>query len=137
MTSVVASKRRNRSTGRWACVVALVLALPSAAVAAPDHAVDNAYHTGIELRRSGDNRGALREFRRAYAATPNPRTLAQIGLAEQALGIWVEAETHIGEALKAVGDSWIVTNRTPLQQALLTVTSHLGTLEVECDTADV
>jgi hypothetical protein len=123
--------------GRWACVVALVLAVPSAAAAAPDHGVDEAYHAGIELRRHGDNRGALREFRRAYAATPNPRTLAQIGLAEQALGIWVDAETHIGEALKAVGDSWIVTNRAPLREALQTVASHLGTLEVECDTAGV
>jgi len=115
----------------------LVLAVPSAAAAAPDHAVDEAYHAGIELRRHGDNRGALREFRRAYAATPSPRTLAQIGLAEQALGIWVDAETHIGEALKAVGDSWIVTNRAPLREALQVVTSHLGTLEVECDTAGV
>jgi len=117
----------------WAAVAALMLAASGAAAAA-DHAVDDAYRAGIELRRQGDDRGALREFRRAYASTPNPRTLAQIGLAEQALGIWVDAEAHITEALKAAGDAWIVKNRPLLQQQLQTVASHLGTLVVESAT---
>jgi hypothetical protein len=138
MTSGVAAEGRGRTmTGRWAAVVALLLVGATAAAAEPNRSVDRAYHTGIELRRHGDDRGALREFRRAYAAAPNPRTLAQIGLAEQALGIWVDAEAHLGEALNAVGDSWIATNRAALQQALQSVAAHLGTLEVECDTTGV
>ena len=124
--------------GRWAGIVTLLLLIEAMAAAAePNRGVDRAYHTGIELRRHGDDRGALREFRRAYAAAPNPRTLAQIGLAEQALGIWVDAEAHLSEALNAGDDSWIATNRVTLQQALKSVAAHLGTLEVESDTAGV
>ena len=124
--------------GRWVGAAALLLVGATVAAAAePDDAVDRAYHTGIELRRHGDNRGALREFRRAYATKPNPRTLAQVGLAEQALGIWVDAEAHIGEALNAAGDSWIAKNGATLREALVTVAAHLGTLEVESDTAGV
>jgi len=144
MTSGAAAiKRGNKrgkpatSTGWAAAVVALLLVGAPAVAAERDGAADDGYRAGVELRRQGDNRGALREFRRAYAATPTPRTLAQIGLAEQAMGSWVDAEAHIGEALKATGDSWIATNRTTLRQALATVEAHLGTLEVECDTAGV
>lgn len=123
---------------RWASILLfLVVGATGAAAVEPDRAGDQAYRAGVELRRRGDDRGALREFRRAYGAAPRPRTLAQIGVAEQALGLWVDAEAHIGAALSAVGDSWIVTNRAPLQQALASVAAHLGSLEVECDTAGV
>ena len=118
-------------------MVALLLAATGGSAAASDRAVDDAYRAGLEMRRHGDDRGALREFQRAYATTPNPRTLAQIGLAEQALGIWVDAEGHLTEALKAGDDSWIAKNKPLLQQQLQTVAGHLGTLVVESTTPGV
>src|SRR5262249_18802318 len=62
-----------------------------------------------------------------------PRTLAQIGLAEQALGRWVIAETHVARALEATADPWIAKHRTALDGALAIIRQHLGSLEVVAD----
>ena len=46
---------------------------------------------GLELREKHDDEGALAEFQRAYQLSKGGRALAQIALAEQALGRWVDA----------------------------------------------
>jgi hypothetical protein len=105
-----------------------VAAAPSGAGEPP---VDEMYRAGIDLRRHGDDRGALAQFQKSYGANPTPRTLAQIGLAEQALGRWVDAEVHLAEAMKATGNPWIAKNRDTLEPALAVITSHLGSIAVE------
>jgi hypothetical protein len=82
------------------------------------------------LRRTGDDAAALNEFQRARAAFPSPKATAQIGLAYQALGRWVEAESELQESLRDRVDPWIAKNRSILQQALDAIRTHLGSLEV-------
>jgi hypothetical protein len=85
---------------------------------------------GLALRRSGKNFEALKFFQRALGLAPTPRSNAQLGLAEQALGHWVESEQHLGTALAADTDGWIRKNRAILEASLSTVRSHVGLVEV-------
>src|ERR1044071_3638585 len=62
---------------------------------------------GIQLRREHRDAEALAQFKRAEQLNPAPRIKAQIGLAEQALGQWVEAERDLNLALSANEDPWI------------------------------
>lgn len=85
---------------------------------------------GVELRRRGDDEGALALFRQAYALDPGPRALAQMALAEQALGQFVDAEAHLVAALATTGDAWIESRRAALTDALSALEARLGTIEL-------
>ena len=85
---------------------------------------------GLELRQTRQDEAALQEFRRAWALAKSGRALAQIALAEQALGRWQEAETHLLDALKHEGESWIARNRSLLDQAMFEIQGHLGWIEL-------
>jgi hypothetical protein len=85
---------------------------------------------GIQYRRASQDEQALTAFRRAYELTPSPRIRAQIALAEQALGRWVEAEITLRAALAQPSDEWIARNLAALEAALEGITEHLGSLEV-------
>jgi tetratricopeptide (TPR) repeat protein len=114
---------------RFWILAAALMALPAVARA---ESSDDAFVTaGLRLRREGRDREALEQFRRAEAIRPAPRTLAQIALAEQALGQWVEAEKDLRKALAQPDDPWIATHQETLKTALLTVEKHLGTLEIQ------
>jgi len=58
---------------------------------------------GVALRRQGRDASALEVFQSAWRSSRAPRALAQVALAEQALGRWVAAEAHLVEALAAAG----------------------------------
>jgi hypothetical protein len=85
---------------------------------------------GIALRRSGDDEGALRHFEEAYGVSKTPKALAQIGLAEQALGRWGHADRHLRQALESEGDPWILKNRASINEALSVIAAHVGQLQV-------
>jgi hypothetical protein len=84
---------------------------------------------GLDLRQKGQDEAALQEFRRAYELSKTGHALAQIALAEQALGRWLEAESHLIEALTR-RESWIGKNKKHLDQALNDIQGHLGSLEL-------
>jgi hypothetical protein len=113
-------------------VTALVLAAPvRAQQAAPTGDDPEALMAeGVRLRKANDPTGALGPFRRAYQLAPGPRTAAQLGLCELALAQFVEAEAHLGEALRATGDPWVNQNRPALYDALNGTRNFLGTMEV-------
>jgi hypothetical protein len=102
-------------------------ALPFSA-AADD--IDAILKKGNELRRHGRDREALAEFQRAAQITETPRVTAQIALAEQSLGLWVDSETHMKKALASASDPWIRKNHEVLVGALSIVEQHIGTVEV-------
>ncbi|HVU50572.1 MAG TPA: tetratricopeptide repeat protein, partial [Polyangia bacterium] len=110
-----------------ACALALLLSAPGAARADdPDALIKQ----GVELRRAGRDEAALEQFRRAYDLAPTPRALAQMGLAEQALGRWIDGETHLSRALEGSQDPWIVKYRVTLEGSLAEIGKHLGSLFV-------
>jgi hypothetical protein len=112
-------------------VLAVVLALVlTASGARADDAADALITRGIELRETGKDDEALVLFRQAYAKAPTPRARAQVALAEQALGLWVNAEADLVGALGETEDPWIAKHRGALEGALAIVRRRLGSLEV-------
>ncbi len=123
----------------WRVIYALALVLLSAPVAVvhADAAADAEalIARGIELRRQGKDSEALELFKQAAETHSTPRALAQMGLAEQALGRWVEAEEHIKLALEHPNHPWISRNRDTLTRSLAAVGERLGSIELTCDVA--
>lgn len=89
---------------------------------------------GVELRRQHRDAEALRVFEQAHAQDGSARTLAQIALAEQALGRWPEAALHLEQAL-AAPDAWVQSNRPTLESARTEIARHVGRVEVLVDRA--
>jgi hypothetical protein len=85
---------------------------------------------GVELRRQGRDEEALKTFRSAFRLRATPRAQAQMGLAEQALGHWVDAEGDISAAIRSREDPWIARNMNVLLSARGKVLQHLGQLQV-------
>lgn len=86
---------------------------------------------GVALRQRGDDAGALDQFQRARALTDEPRVLAQVALAEQALGRWVDAARHLREAVAHEDDPWIRRNAAALAGARDEIMRHVGGVTVE------
>jgi hypothetical protein len=126
----------KRASGLAAvCLAAAVAAGVLAGGPARADDVESLVKKGVELRRQGREREALETFQRAAKIRETPRVSAQMGFAEQALGKWVDAETHLKAALEAEKDPWVTKNRNVIQEAQRTVALHLGSLEVWGDPA--
>jgi hypothetical protein len=106
------------------------LAWPPASRAAAAEDAEALIKQGIGLRRAGKDREALVLFQRALEQQPTPKALAQVGLCEHAVGLWVAAETHLEEALRQEKDPWIRKNKAVLQGALDYVKGKLGSIEI-------
>ncbi|HXI54849.1 MAG TPA: PEGA domain-containing protein [Polyangia bacterium] len=88
--------------------------------------VEDLIRRGIELRRSDHDNRALPLFQEAYERAPSPRTAAQLGLVEMALGYKLEAERHLAEAVGSRRDLWVNKNRGVLEESLTTVRAAIG-----------
>jgi len=84
---------------------------------------------GNDLRRKGDNLRAFGYLQRAYDISRTPRAAAQLGLCEQALGRFGEAEVHLGNALSS-RDAWVDASRSTLEAARTAARKHLGKVHV-------
>lgn len=137
-------RRANAHRAVAACLTAglLVLVAPGNALAqpAPDPSAaptdDELIAQGVELRKRGADADALAVFERAYEAHHIARALAQIALAHQALGHWVEAEQALTDALRDTDDPWIARQRAPLEGSVLAIQEHLASLEIETNVPD-
>lgn len=87
------------------------------------------YQRAADLRDQHQDAQALQVFQEIYSLTHAPRALAQIALAEGALGRWLDADAHLTTAL-AAPDAWVTERRTVLESAHATMRSHIGELEV-------
>lgn len=116
-------------------VIGILIALASAARAAdaptPEAQAEELMRQGLELRRQGQNGPALELLERAQALAPSARALAQVGSAEFALQRWVDAETHLEQAL-SMRSPWIETprNRDMLEKTLADTRRHIGRIEL-------
>src|SRR5438045_8180465 len=116
-------------------LLVLVAFAPAVALAQPAEDADALIREGLELRRQNQEQAALPYFERAHALARTPRSAAQLGFAEQALGMWVEAEAHLAEARLAEADPWIKEHRNLLAESAGFVRAHLGNLELETNLA--
>ncbi len=105
--------------------IVLLVSLPSAAKAQDARAL---LEEGVSLRQDGRDEEALERFRQAYEADHSPEALAQVALAEQALGQLPEAEAHLREALSGDQDEFIARYQMVLEQALTEIGTRLGSL---------
>ncbi len=92
---------------------------------------ESAVQHGRQLRQEGRDAEAVEAFRTAWVINHAPRARGHMGLAEQALERWLEAEEHLSEALSFVRDPWIVRTRTTLEASLDTVRSHIAMLRID------
>ena len=129
LRSLVWTDMMMRGFQRQICL-AVVLCGSAAFAQTGDSRVTAILRRGVELRQQGHDEAALQEFRRAYQIAPEPRVVAQVALAEQALGHWVDASDHIERALGSRTDPWVQRNRTSLEQARQEIERHVGRLQV-------
>jgi len=119
---------------RWLPVLAALAISGSGAAWAVEKTsseeVEMLVQRGLRLRKAGDDAGALPEFQKAYQLAANPRTAAQLGLVEQALGRWDEAEGHLTIAIRSTGDPWVEKHRESLQSAMVIVRGHIGSVQI-------
>lgn len=108
-----------------------VLAFVAPAAAQDSERAEELISRANEFRRRGQDSSALPLLRQAYRLTRTPRTAAQLGLAESALGYWLEAEQHLAESLAPESHPWIDRHRKALDEVLNNTRAHLGTLIVE------
>jgi hypothetical protein len=109
--------------------LACLLLAPVTAVHAQDAALAAQIEEGVTLRERGDDEGAAAVFRAAYDRTGSNHALAQLALAEQALGRWALAFVHLTAALRS-DDPWVAQRRAPLEQALATIRTRVGQLDI-------
>jgi len=110
--------------------VVTVLSLSSTSARAAGSDEDRLIREGVESRRKHKDTEALDSFRKAYDLNHSPRAAAQMGLAEVALGRWVEAAGHLEEAMARSTDPWVAKNLTTLNEAYGRVRQRVGELEI-------
>jgi hypothetical protein len=115
--------------GAFLIVVSLVLGQGLARADGDDS--DAFINQGLKAMRKGAYQAALDAFQRAHQVRPTTRSRTEIGLAEQALHRWVEAEGDLAAALSEEKDAWLEPHRPLIEKALADVRSHLGMLTIE------
>jgi hypothetical protein len=111
-----------------ALTILLFATLLASRAAAQAPTADELIAHGVALREDGRDDEALAVFRRAYDTTPTGQAMAQIALAEHALGRLVDAEVHLTAALADTDDRFVRRNRELLEQALEEIRAQLTDL---------
>jgi hypothetical protein len=126
-----------QSARRWALAAVILQAI--ALAASPGRAADGSdlrqaeklIKEGNVLRRNHQDAQALPLYQQAYDLARTPRSAAQLGLAEAALGYWDAANDHLTEALTSSRNPWVEENRAVLEKSQKEARSHLASLTVE------
>lgn len=122
----------------WVAVAVLGLALgvasPAGAQAGDDARAH--YERGIELFDEAHFEAALAEFEAAYAITPRPVLLFNIGQIHARLGHAVEAADALERYLREAGDGITPERRALAEEELAGQTARIGHVEVVVPVAD-
>jgi tetratricopeptide (TPR) repeat protein len=86
---------------------------------------------GRDLMDAEETEAALESFREAFRLSRAPWALAEVALAEYALGNLVEAEAHFQEVLATEDDPWVLENFEAVQELLAETQEALGTLVIQ------
>jgi hypothetical protein len=114
--------------GTFIIVLALIFCATSSRVWAADDP-ETLIHEGIELRKAGQDALAEGYIRRAYQLAATPRTAAQLGLVELAVGDYLNAELHLSEALTS-RDAWIIHYVNVLENSRVMARRNLLRVEI-------
>jgi hypothetical protein len=125
-------------TGPLAIATAAVLSAATAQAQRPDcaRAEEEQVRAALELRRRGDDEGALAILEAQWARCPSPRVRAQVALAEQGLRRWSAAWTHLREAIARADDPWIASRAEALRTAMPLIEEHLPALDPRANADD-
>jgi hypothetical protein len=126
----------GQRAARWGVVAFAIAAIgvhgrPSRAAAADAEKAEQLIREGNALRRQHQDARALQLFQEAYEISRTPRSAAQLGLAELALGYWDAANEHLTDALTSGRNSWVAEKRHVLEAAQSEARSHLASLTVD------
>ncbi len=127
-------KTRCRALALGSVVVGLTLALAPAARAQNDPPAKEAsrhFQRGVDLYSEGDVRGALVEFKRAYALLPRATVLYNIGQAEYQLQEYAASLKTLEKFLAETGPN--VPHRAEVQQAIEILRGRVGKIAVNID----
>ncbi|HEX3695463.1 MAG TPA: hypothetical protein VH374_08730 [Polyangia bacterium] len=94
-------------------VMAVALSRSAAAIAADAGDAEALIREGVALRRAGSDVRALPLFQKAQEIAHTPRTAAQLGLVEFALGYSMDSEQHLAQGLAVPTDAWITKESGP------------------------
>ncbi len=130
MTPPRARSVRGAASALW-LLATLTVTAPSAA-ATPAGLL----REGVTLRARGEDAAALAKFTEANRIAPSAEAKAQIALAEQALGRWVEAELHLRTALEDTKSPFIVKYGDALREALGVIAKHTTVITLASVPAD-
>ncbi len=111
-------------------LVGLVLLTGGDAAASDASDAEALITRGLALRHAGQDRQALPLFQEAAEKKKTPRAIAQVGLCEFAIGLWVEGEAHLQQALASGTDPWIRKNERQLKLTLDQFQEKLGALDI-------
>ena len=111
-------------------LVVAVYGLSNSSARAAGNEEDRLIREGVESRRKNNDTEALESFKKAYELGHSPRAVAQMGLAEIALGRWVEAAGHLEEALAHAADPWVAKHLSTLNESYGLVRKRVGELDV-------
>jgi tetratricopeptide (TPR) repeat protein len=111
-----------------AAIASLSSVAPNAGADPAD--VSQLLQEAFELRRAHRNEEALKVYARAFSLAPSPAVRAQLALAEQSLGRWLDAERDL-EAALGTSDPWVEKNRAALEDARGLIGQHLAWLTVD------
>ena len=110
----------------------LTLLAPSVARAqtepCPDSSVQSLIEQGYRLRQNHRDEEALTTFLCALERERSAEVLAQVALAEQALGRWSSSAQHL-ESVLSMNDPFVEEYRAVLTESLATVERHLTTAQ--------
>ncbi|MFO0560864.1 MAG: PEGA domain-containing protein [Polyangiales bacterium] len=102
-----------------------------------DRSIEDEHRRGMALRAQHRDEAARAVFEALWTRTHEPRARARQALAEQSLGRYAEAESHLAEALAHGQDPWIAQNRALLEPVLQQARAAQGVaiLTVRCEPA--
>jgi hypothetical protein len=124
---------RPARTAKGALALAVVALLAASPARAAGEDATSLLKRGVDLRREHKDEDALAAFKEAARLSPSPVARAQIALAEQALGRWLDAERDLAKVLADPDDPWIAKNHDALEEARGMIDEHCAWLTVDAN----
>ncbi|MFT5357574.1 MAG: hypothetical protein ACI9KE_004811 [Polyangiales bacterium] len=104
----------------------------------PPQSFESLMEDGLGLREAGRDAEALVRFEKCLELAPaSGQAIGQIAFAEMALGRLVLAEAHLIAALRHADDPWVGRHRAALEEAQLSMSAQVATVEIPVEGAEV